>query len=165
MNGLAIAARVVHVVLLALGIGAAAQLLMLPDALPTLQASAEIANQLRAQLDGFVILAAPPLLLTLALGWMPLQAQLRSRAIGIGVWAILALVSGRWLNPRIEAAQARLGRALDGLPSDAAGVSDWAQLSTVSHALLIAQLAVGILLLLWSMTAGGPKRSYGGIQL
>ena len=167
MNGLANAARVVHVVLLALGIGAAAQLLMMSDVFDVAgrQPGAEIISLVRAQLDGFMILSAPALLLTLAVGWVPLQARLRSRAAGVGLWALLAIISGRWLSPRLETVRGELGRALDGLPGGAPGAADWAQLSTISHSVLVAQLLVGVLLLLWAMSSSGPKRSYGGIQL
>ena len=153
--------------LLALGIGAAAQLLTLSDALTaaSLQAGVEVQRAVRAQLDNFMILSAPILLITLAVGWLPLQAQLRLRAIGVGVWALLAAVSGRWLSPRLQELSAGLGRAFDGLPDGATGVADWGQLSTISQTVLFAQLAVGLILLLWSVTSFGPKRSYGGIQL
>ena len=167
MNGLAVAARVVHIILLALGIGAAAQLLTLSDALSTagLEAAADLRAVVRSQLDGFILFSAPILLITLGVGWVPLQVKLRTRIIGVAVWAVLALVSVRWLSPRLASVKAGLGRALDGLPATAAGAADWSQLSTISHSLLIAQLVVGLTLLLMSVTATGPKRSYGGIQL
>ena len=167
MNGFATWARVVHVVLLALGIGAAAQLLTMSDALEaaSLESSAQVRSIVRAQLDGFMILSAPVLLLTLAVGWLPLQSQLRSRAIGVGVWALLGALSARWLNPRLETLRAQLGRALDGLPPTAVGAADWVQLTAISRTLLVAQLVVGVILLLWAVTASGPKRTYGGIQL
>ncbi len=167
MNGFATGARVLHVVLLALGIGAAAQLLTMSDALEatSLESSAEVRSIVRAQLDGFMVLSAPLLLLTLAVGWLPLQSQLRSRAIGVGVWALLAALSTRWLSPRLETLRAQLGRALDGLPPTAVGAADWVQLTAISRSLLVGQLVVGVILLLWAVTASGPKRTYGGIQL
>ncbi len=167
MNEFASAARVVHVLLLALGIGAAAQLLMMSDALSAvpLQHGAQIREALRAQLDGFMLLSAPVLLVTLGMGWVPLQAQLRPRVVGIAALTILSAVSGRWLNPALVELQDRLGRALDGLPSDAPGTADWTQLSAISHAVLLGQLAVAVVLLLLSITSSGPKRSYAGIQL
>lgn len=167
LNGLATAARVVHVVLLALGIGAAAQLLTLSDALSvaSLQIGSEVQTAVRAQLDGFMIIAAPILLVTLGLGWVPLQAQLRARIIGVGVWTLLALVSGQWLSPQLVAVRGQLGRAIDGLTTGAPGLADWSQLATISESLLVAQLIVGVFLLLASMISIGPKRSYGGIQL
>ena len=167
MTGLASAARVVHVVLLALGIGAAAQLLMISDTLDGahLQWGADVRAVVRAQLDSFMILSAPFLLITLAIGWAPLQAQLRTRAVGVGVWAVMGAVSARWLSPQLQGIRSELGRALDGLPGSTPGLADWAQLSTISQTLLFAQLALGVLLLWWAVTATGPKRSYSGIQL
>ncbi|MEO1336681.1 MAG: hypothetical protein AAFV29_13605 [Myxococcota bacterium] len=157
----------VHVILLALGIGAAAQLLTMSDAFSGsgLQTAAEVKSVIRAQLDGFMVVSAPILFLTLTVGWVPLQAQLRSRMIGVALWALLGLVSAQWLNPRLSEIRGGLGRSLDGLSASAPGGADWAQMSTISHTLLVAQLVVGLVLLLMSVTASGPKRSFGGIQL
>ena len=163
------AARVLHTLLTGLWLGAGALCLLLvylvPDTLESRQAAEAVLSATRARLDLYGVMAGPAALLTLAVGWVPLNVPLRARVLVTLAATGAAGFSGQYLIPKMAEIMAAMGRPLEDLPVTDPLVLQYLDLSAVSLGALGLQVAAAFLLTLTAAAAAKPKKRYGGLEL
>ncbi|MCA9551822.1 MAG: hypothetical protein KC933_17425 [Myxococcales bacterium] len=162
------AARVLHVLMVGLWMGAAALCLLLvylvPDTLDSRQAAEAVLAATRARLDLYGVMAGPGALITLAVGWVPMNVPLRLRVFLCLAATGAAGFGGQYLLPRMNELMAAMGRPLEELPATDPLVGQYLELSTVSFVALAVQVAAAFLLTLTAVAAAKPKKRYGGLE-
>ncbi len=155
MAPLAPHARTVHLLVLALWLGAGSLHLalwaLLPGVLDAPGAVAQVATAARGVVDAFGAVAGPVALVALFAGWAPLRTRLRYRALLALALAGSALYSRLEVSPRLE-----------GLARGAA--DERAALLDLSFQLATGEVAVALLLFVLALGATGERPSRG-IQL
>lgn len=112
-------------------------------------------------IDLFGLVAGPFLLLTLLMGWLPLQVPIRLRMALIAVMTIATGVSGRWITPAMVKLRAAMGSSIEDVdPADALKVQ-FGQLHAVSTSLMGLHLALALVLLVLAIVGSQPKRKFG----
>lgn len=153
-----------HVLVLGLWTGAVAFFWLVRRRVGAVLDSAHTADQLVRDLlstiDGGALLAGPLLLLTLFMGWAPMQVPIRNRAFAVVLATVLAGVSGRWLGPRRAELLAGLGRRLEDADPASPQVVEIVQLAQIDLGLLVAHGILAAVLVVAAMRAG-PKRRFG----
>lgn len=112
-------------------------------------------------LDAFGLAAGPLALLTLAVGWAPLQVPLRARALGLVAATLIAVISGRWLGPRRAELVAELGHRLEHADPASERAIELAQLQQVGSSLLLVLAALTALLTAAAVASSRPRRRFG----
>jgi hypothetical protein len=163
------AARVLHVLLSGLWLGAAALCLLLvflvPETLESRQAAEAVLAAVRSRLDLYGVVAGPAALLTLAVGWLPLNVPLRFRSLLTLLATGAAGLSARYLVPRMAELMAAMGRPLEDLPATDPAVRQYLELSSYSLVALGVQVGAAFLLTLTAAAVQKPKRRFGGLEL
>src|SRR5205823_10037593 len=108
-------------------------------------------------IDLFGLIAGPFLLLTLLLGWLPLQAPIRLRLGVVLLMTIAVGISGRWLTPTMIRLRASMPRIEDVDPSDPLKVQ-FGQLHAVSTGLMGLHLTLALVLMVRAIVGRTPKR-------
>lgn len=169
MSTFSSAARVLHVLVTAIWLGAGALcsvlVFVVPETLDSLQAAEAVLSATRARLDLFGMAAGPVLFLTLMVGWVPLMVRLRMRLFVILAGSGAAALSGRYLVPKMRELIDAMGRPLQDLASADPLVSQYTQLSVYSLGTLGVQVLAAFLLVVTAVAAGKPKKQSYGIEL
>ncbi len=169
MSVIGSAARVLHVLVTGIWLGAGALCILLvflvPETLDSRQAAEAVLSATRARLDLFGLLAGPVLLLTLAVGWVPLMVRLKMRFFVTLAGTGAAALSGRYLVPKMREVMDAMGRPLQDLPSTDPLVTQYLELSVASLGTLGVQVLAALLLVVTAVAAGKPKKQSYGIEL
>jgi hypothetical protein len=162
---IASSARIVHVLVTSLWLGASVFFMILAptlfDIVSSRHEATEVITAALAKIDLFGIFAGPLLLVTLVAGWLPLQTPLRLRALITLGMTVAVGVSGQWITPRLVQIQAAMGRPLQDMDPTSVAMIEYDQLHTVSSGLMVFHVAAALLLLVLSVRASRPKRSFG----
>lgn len=129
--------------------------------IPSLHAADALLRDILARVDTFGLVAGPLVLLSLLMGWAPLQVPLRNRVVGILAATLLAAVSGRWLSPRRAELVAELGRRLEDVDPGAPRLVELVQLEQIGLGLLAAHGLIATLLIAAAVRGSQPRRRYG----
>lgn len=167
MGAFATAARVLHVLLTGVWLGAGALTILLvqlvPETLESQQAAELVLSASREHLDTYGLLAGPVALLTLAVGWVPLMVPLRVRVLLTLAGTGAAGFSGQYLVPKMQQVMDAMGRPLEDLPATDPLVGQYLDLSMVSLGALGVQVLAALLLTVSGVAASKSKRS-GGLE-
>jgi uncharacterized protein DUF4149 len=159
-------ARVVHFVLLSLWFGAGVFLIaaVAPTAfqiVPSRDVAGDLVAATLGWIDLFGLIAGPFLLLTLLLGWLPLQAPVRLRMVLIVLMTIATGVSGRWLTPAMIKLRESMGRRIEEVdPSDPLKLQ-FGQLHALSTGLMGLHVTLALILMVLAIIGATPKRKFG----
>lgn len=172
MNQFGVGVRVIHVVLLALWFGGGMMLMMIvtPDAFDVVTSKQEAGALVLTVLDHFDLfglVAGPAILLTLMVGFMPLNAKLRLRATAAAVMTVLTGVSGRYVTPRMLELRDAMGLSVADVPMNDPMKIDFTNFSTASQWMLAVHVALALYLLITAIAATSPRRrgGFGSIEL
>jgi hypothetical protein len=166
LGSLNAAARAIHVVLLSLwfGSGVFFAAVLAPAAfqvLPTRDLAGELISTTLSRFDLFGTVAGPFLVMTLVLGWLPLQAKIRIRMGAIIVMSIAAACSGRFLTPTMIDLRHSMGRSIaDVDPSDPMKI-EFGRLHAISTGLMTLNLILALVLIVLAIVSSAPKKKHG----
>ena len=165
MGLLATTARVLHVLLLSLWIGASSFYLLLRHSLLEAASSrheaAELLGRGLAQIDLYGLAAGPLLLVTLLAGWASLQVPLRLRALLAALMTVAVAVSGRLVAPELARVRARMGRPLEDMDPASPLMVQADELEAYALGLMLTHLAAALFLLVTAVAAARKKRTFG----
>lgn len=165
LGAFASGARIVHVLVLGLWMGAVGLYWLVQGRVGSVVDSAHVADlllrDLLARIDLAALVAGPLLLVTLIVGWAPIQVPIRNRAVGVVVATLLAGVSGRWLAPRRAELIAALGRRLEDAEASSPLLVEIVQLAQIDLGLTTAHGLLAALLVVAAMRASQPRRRFG----
>ena len=159
-------ARVLHVILLALWLGAGVFFIgvIAPDTFQIVEArqmAGELVRKVLEHFDLFGLVAGPIVFVTLFLGWVPLGVRLRLRAVGALIMTVMVGVSGRWLSPKMVELLAAMGRPIDDVDAGDPLMVQFTNLHTASEAIMTAHVALALALLVASVLSATPKPKFG----
>ena len=168
MGPIAVVARALHAMLLALWLGSATTFMMLAPTLlqkvPSRHDADQVMIALLEKLGLRGLLAGPLVLVTLLVGWGSEQVPLRLRA-GLALALTLgAGLAGRWIAPNMTSLALAMGRRIEDLAPSEPLVLEflrfeaWAEWAALAQACLAAVLLVLVV-------AGGRSRRRAGIEL
>jgi hypothetical protein len=158
-------ARVLHVMLLGVWLGASLLFVAQASSILAIVGSRHMAGDVLTAalslIDLFGVCASPVLLVTLFVGWGPLAVPLERRALGALVMAGAVLASRYLVTPRIEALKAEMSVRLEHMDPGHPSMHAYDSLHTMSSALMILHVAACFLMLIAAVRTARPKRSFG----
>lgn len=164
MDAIATAARVIHVVLLGIWMGAAALWLSLEPGLGAVVSSRQEVYAVLGlgleRIDLFAFAAGPLALITGILGWAA-QGSIGLRSAGAALLTGSAIFGSQYLTPRLIALEVRLGPLFERLDPADAQLAEHAQLMMAAQGLVILEALLAFLLIVAAVRSGQPRRRYG----
>lgn len=160
--------RTLHILVLAIWTGSLFGLLVLKSqlsVLPSPHDAALIEVAVLAQLERWALVATPVLLVTLFAGWVPLQAPLRNRFLGILVCGALMFGSHQYVTSEQQVLLDSLGQRVEFLRPEATEAVLWARLTRNSRWLWGVETGLVVWLLIAATLPVRPKRRRLGIDL
>lgn len=161
----ATAARVLHLLLTGLWLGAGALcgllVVLVPETLESQQAAEAVLSATRTRVDTFGLIAGPIALLSLAVGWAPLMVPMRGRALLTLAATGAAGFSGQYVQPKMQQMMAAMGRPIEDLPATDPLVVQYSDLANISLVALGVQVAVALILMVVGVAVSRPKKRYG----
>jgi hypothetical protein len=159
-------ARVVHVLILSVWLGASLFFVavLAPEAfsvLPSRELAGTLITTTLNKIDLFGLIFGPVLRVTLFVGWLGVGVPVKLRALFCVLMTLATGVSGRWLTPEMVRIRQAMGRKIEDVAATDPLKIEFGRLHTVSTSLMAAHMLLAFLLIIYAVSATAPKKKYG----
>lgn len=160
------AARVLHILILSLWLGACAFFIfiMAPtvfEVIPSRHDAGNVVTAALMQIDLFGLVSGPLLLVTTLIGWLPLGTPIRLRSLAALVMTAAAGISRQWLTPEMIRLREAMGARIEAVDAEEPLKIAFSRLHAVSTTLMVLHAGLALALLVYAIAATTPKRRYG----